>query len=100
MSRAFARRRPRPLPGFRLTFGLTLAYLALVVLIPLGALVLRAARLGLPGVVHIALDTRVRAVQPVLEELDRERRKPRRRSAPCGPTPFAASSCRRLRPPP
>ena len=61
MSRAFAWRRPSPLPGFRLALGLTLAYLALVVLIPLSALVLRAARLGLPGVVHIALDTRVLA---------------------------------------
>jgi sulfate transport system permease protein len=61
LSRALLWRRPSPLPGFGLTLGLTLAYLAAVVLIPLAALILRAARLGLAGVVHIALDTRVLA---------------------------------------
>lgn len=33
------------LPGYRLTLGITLGYLALVVLVPLGALVLKTARL-------------------------------------------------------
>ena len=59
MSRALVWRQSSPLPGFRLTLGLTLAYLAVVVLIPLAALILRAAKLGLPGIVHIALDSRV-----------------------------------------
>jgi sulfate transport system permease protein len=52
---------PSPLPGFGVTLGFTLAYLSLIVLIPLGALVARAARLGLPGVAHIAIDPRVLA---------------------------------------
>jgi sulfate transport system permease protein len=59
LSRALVWRQSSPLPGFRLTLGLTLAYLAVVVLIPLAALILRAAKLGLPGIVHIALDSRV-----------------------------------------
>ena len=41
--------------------SLTLGYLGLVVLLPLAALVLRAAKLGLPGVLHVALDARVLA---------------------------------------
>ena len=61
MSRAASWRRPSPLPGFGLTLGVTLTYLCVVVLIPLAALILRAARLGLPGFVHIALDARVLA---------------------------------------
>ena len=61
MSRVLAWKRPSPLPGFGLTMSLTLGYLAFVVLIPLAALNWRAANLGLPGVAHIALDTRVLA---------------------------------------
>jgi ABC-type sulfate transport system permease component len=34
------------LPGFRLSLGLTLSYLSLLVLVPLSTLVLRAATLG------------------------------------------------------
>lgn len=41
-----ARRVPRVLPGFRLSLGLTLSYLSLLVLVPLSTLVLRAATLG------------------------------------------------------
>jgi ABC-type sulfate transport system permease component len=36
-------------PGFGLSFGYAVAYLGLVVLLPLGALVLRASSLGLGG---------------------------------------------------
>ena len=52
---------PSPLPGFGVTLAFTLIYLSVIVLIPLGALIARAARLGLSGVAHIALDSRVLA---------------------------------------
>ena len=39
-------RRRGILPGFRLTFGFTVLYLSLVVLLPLGALVLRSTQLS------------------------------------------------------
>jgi sulfate transport system permease protein len=61
LSRALRWRAPSPLPGFGLTLSLTLAYLGVIVLLPLAALVIRAAGLGLPGIVHIALDSRVLA---------------------------------------
>ena len=61
MSRTLTWRRPSPLPGFGLAMGATLAYLAVVVLIPLSALVIRASRLGAPKIAAIALDTRVLA---------------------------------------
>jgi sulfate transport system permease protein len=54
-------RRPSPLPGFGLAMGVTLAYLALVVLIPLSALVIRASGLGAAKIAAIALDARVLA---------------------------------------
>ena len=54
-------RRRSPLPGFKLALGFTLAYLAAVVLIPLSALVIRAASLGAPKIASIALDARVLA---------------------------------------
>ena len=59
MSRLAVWRRPSPLPGFGLAMGVTLAYLAVVVLIPLSALVIRASGLGAPKIAAIALDTRV-----------------------------------------
>jgi len=40
------RRRRHALPGFGLTLGLSLAYLALLVLIPLAALALKSATIG------------------------------------------------------
>jgi len=40
------RRRRHALPGFGLTLGLSLSYLALIVLIPLGALALKSATIG------------------------------------------------------
>jgi len=42
-------RTPRALPGLTLTLGFTLTYLSLIVLLPLAALLLRAAGLGLEG---------------------------------------------------
>ena len=61
----FAWNRPSPLPGFGLAMGLTLGYLSLIVVLPLAALVARAAKLGLPGIAHIALDARVLAAMRV-----------------------------------
>lgn len=51
-------RQPSPLPGFGLALGFTLAYLALIVLIPLAGLGWRAASLGWPAFRAIALDPR------------------------------------------
>ncbi len=45
----FGARSQRALPGLTLTLGFTLTYLSLIVLIPLAALLLRAAGLGLEG---------------------------------------------------
>ena len=56
---ALAWRKPSILPGFPLAFGYTLAYLSLIVLIPLAALGLRAAGLGFGGLWAIATDPRV-----------------------------------------
>ena len=42
--------RPSPLPGFAPAFGVTLAWVALIVLIPLAALALRPWSLGIEGV--------------------------------------------------
>jgi sulfate/thiosulfate transport system permease protein len=53
--------RPSALPGFGLTFGYTLVYLCLIVLVPLAALALRAAGLGLSGISAILADDRVAA---------------------------------------
>jgi sulfate transport system permease protein len=41
--------RSSPLPGFRLSIGFTLAYLTVIVLIPLSAILLHGAQLGLGG---------------------------------------------------
>ena len=63
---AIAKRRPgtglrRPLPGFGLSLGFGLGWLGVVVLLPLAALVLHAAGLGLSGWLHALHDERVRA---------------------------------------
>jgi sulfate transport system permease protein len=50
---------PSALPGFGLTFGYTLVYLSLIVLLPLAALALRAGGLGLDGILSILADDRV-----------------------------------------
>ncbi|MDB5513077.1 MAG: cysT [Enterovirga sp.] len=57
----FRLKRPSALPGFGLSLGYTLFYLSAIVLIPLGALVFRAAGLGLGGILAIARDPRVTA---------------------------------------
>jgi sulfate transport system permease protein len=51
-------KRPSVIPGFGLTLGFTLAYLALIVLIPLTGLVFRSASLGFSGFLHVATDPR------------------------------------------
>jgi len=52
-------RRSGPLPGFGLTMGLSLAWLGLIVLLPLLALVWHAAGLGLAGWWQVLTDERV-----------------------------------------
>ena len=64
MSIAATLSRPRmrhPLPGFGLGLGLGLFWLGLIVLLPLAALVVRAAGLDWDAWVHVASDPRVRA---------------------------------------
>ncbi|MBB6261215.1 sulfate transport system permease protein [Paenochrobactrum gallinarii] len=51
-------RQPSVLPGFRLTFGLSVVYLSLLILIPLAVLVFYASGLGWAGFWKIALDQR------------------------------------------
>jgi sulfate transport system permease protein len=53
--------KPSALPGFRITFGFTITYLSLIVLIPLAVLVWRASGLGLGGIWRIATTPRVAA---------------------------------------
>jgi sulfate transport system permease protein len=55
------RRKRSPLPGFGLSLGYALAWLGLIVLLPLAALVLRASEVGLAGIVNIATEPRVLA---------------------------------------
>jgi sulfate transport system permease protein len=55
----FGLRRRGALPGFGVALGYTLAYLGLIVLLPLSALVLRAAGLGLSGFLQVASDPRI-----------------------------------------
>ena len=54
-------RKPSILPGFGITLGFTVAYLSLVVLIPLAGLGWRSAALGWDGFFAIATDPRVLA---------------------------------------
>src|SRR5262249_9733600 len=51
----------RVLPGFRLTLGITLTYLTLLVLLPLGALALRALQLSPSEIVRLATTERALA---------------------------------------
>lgn len=53
------RRTRRTLPGFGLTLGYTLTWLSLIVLLPLSALFLKAAGLGLSGLWQVWSDPRV-----------------------------------------
>jgi sulfate transport system permease protein len=54
-------RRRDALPGFGLSLGVTLAWLSLVVLVPLSALALRPWELGVTGVLGVLADPRVLA---------------------------------------
>jgi sulfate/thiosulfate transport system permease protein len=54
-------RHPSVIPGFGMALGLTLAYLGLIVLIPLGAMFLRTATLSWPEFWAIATDARTLA---------------------------------------
>ena len=60
-SHHFAPRRPGPLPGFGLTLGITVAYLSLVVLIPLAGVFLKTATLDWHQFVHAVASPRVLA---------------------------------------
>jgi sulfate transport system permease protein len=53
--------RPSVIPGFGMTLGFTLAYLGLIVLIPLSAVVFRAAGLGWQDFLALATDGRTLA---------------------------------------
>jgi sulfate transport system permease protein len=54
-------KRPSVLPGFGITLGFAVAYLSIIVLLPLSALVLRPASLGLDGFLGVLTDARVLA---------------------------------------
>jgi sulfate transport system permease protein len=54
-------RKPSVLPGFGLSMGFTLLYLSFIVLIPLGAMILRAAGLGWNEFVDVVTDPRALA---------------------------------------
>jgi sulfate transport system permease protein len=54
-------REPSVLPGFPLAMGLTLAYLGVIVVVPLAALVLKPWSLGVAGVWHQLTEPRVLA---------------------------------------
>ena len=58
-------RKPSALPGFGITFGFTIAYLSLIVLLPLAVLVWRASGLGLDGIWRVATTPRVLAALEV-----------------------------------
>ncbi|MFC3550700.1 sulfate ABC transporter permease subunit CysT [Lysobacter cavernae] len=59
--RVVARHFRNPLPGFGLSLGLGLAWLSVVVLLPLAALTIRAAGLGMDGWLRAVQDPRVQA---------------------------------------
>ncbi len=54
-------KRPSVIPGFGITFGFAMVYLSLIVLIPLGALLVRSASLGWDEYWRLALDPRTLA---------------------------------------
>ncbi|MGO4706877.1 sulfate ABC transporter permease subunit CysT [Microvirga sp. 2MCAF38] len=54
-------KRASVIPGFGITFGYTLLYLGLIVLLPLAALILKASSVGLDGILAAALEPRVLA---------------------------------------
>lgn len=56
---SFARTKRSVLPGFGLTMGYTVLYLSLVVLLPLGALVIKSTTMGWSGFWQAAWNPRV-----------------------------------------
>jgi len=58
---AHAFKQPSALPGFGIAFGYALLYLGLLVLLPLGALILKASELGPSGLLKLAVEPRVAA---------------------------------------
>src|SRR5262245_23024773 len=52
-------RRHSPLPGFRLTFFYTIAYLSVIVVLPLAGLMLRPMGIGWDRLIQIVFDSRV-----------------------------------------
>ena len=60
-TRGLALRQPSVIPGFGLALGFTLTYLSLIVLIPLAALILYAASLGVSGFWQIVTEPRTLA---------------------------------------
>jgi len=54
----FLFKRPSVIPGFGLALGFTLTYLSLIVLIPLGALIVRSSSLGSAEFLRLTLDER------------------------------------------
>src|SRR5688572_33154696 len=54
-------RRASPIPGFGLTLGYTLAYLSLLVLVPLAGVFVKAAGLGWDGLWQVLSSPRVLA---------------------------------------
>lgn len=52
---------PSPLPGWGLSFGVMLTMLSLIVLLPIGALLLRGAQVGLPELLAVLGRDRVQA---------------------------------------
>lgn len=58
-------RKPSALPGFGITLGFAVAYLSLIVLIPLAVLIWRASGLGLDGIWRVATTPRVLAALEV-----------------------------------
>jgi sulfate transport system permease protein len=61
LSERLPRRTPSVLPGFGMTFGFSMAYLGLIVLIPLAGVFLRSAGLGWDGFWALATDARTLA---------------------------------------
>ncbi len=61
MASSFRFVKPTPLPGFTPAFGAAILWLGVIVLIPLGALVLRSTQLGFSGILAIAMQPRVMA---------------------------------------
>ena len=60
-TRAARFRQPSPLPGFGLALGTTVAILSLIVIIPIGALILKGAGIGLAGLADSLAKSRVAA---------------------------------------